>query len=106
MNEQSGLIEAFQSIFGGAATSFVGALVGRLMWHSGEVRAKRRRIIGPELLWELPTALGMGFVGEGLSQYLGWEDAMRTGLIVCLSYLGPRGAQALAARWIDRGAGK
>lgn len=100
VNENSGLIEAFQTIFGGAATSFVGALVGRAMWHTGEVRAKRRRMFGPELLWELPTALGMGFVGEGAAGYFGLESTARTALIVALAYLGPRGAQALAERLI------
>jgi hypothetical protein len=98
VSDQPGLIEAFNQMLGGALTSFVGALVGRAMWHSGEVRAKRRRMFGPELLWELPTALGMGFVGEGASGYLGLESGSRTALIVALAYLGPRGAQALAER--------
>lgn len=100
MSDQPGLIEAFNAALGGAVTSFIGALVGRAMWHSGEVKAKRRKMFGPELLWELPTALGMGFVGEGLAGYFALESTARTAVIVALAYLGPRGAQALAERFI------
>lgn len=103
MSDQPGLVEALQSIFGGAFTSFAGAMAGRLMFHGNEVRAKRRRIIGWELVWELPTAFGMGLVGEGAAQYFGWEASSRTAAIVVLSYLGPRGAQAAFDRWITKG---
>ena len=107
MSEQPGLIEAFQTIFGGAFTSFSAATFGRLMFHGIEVRAKRRKILGPELLWELPTALGMGFVGEGISSYFALQDNARTAAIVVLAYLGPRGAQVLAEKIIGgKGEGK
>jgi hypothetical protein len=77
----NGLIQTIEALWGGAATVLLAAAIGRLMWHSGEVRQGRRKFIGPELFWELPVAVGMAIIGEGLS-----------------GYLGPRGAEVLIAK--------
>ena len=105
MNEQSGLVEALQGIFGGALTSFAAAMAGRMMFHSSEVRAKRRKVFGAELLWEFPTGFGMGLIGEGIAQYLNWDGAMRLAIIVFVAQVGPRGVQRAIERWIN-GSGK
>lgn len=55
---------------GGALFTIVGAMMGRAMWHSNEARKGRRKFIGIELLWEIPVAFGMAFIGEGISSYL------------------------------------
>nr|WP_244563964.1 phage holin family protein [Ensifer aridi] len=68
----------------------IGALVGRLMWHTNEVRKMRRKFFGKELLWEMPIAVGMG---EALASWLALEQPMATGLIAALAYHGPRGPE-------------
>lgn len=105
--DETGLIGWFNSVTGGAITTLAGAIAGRLMWHSVEVRSGRRRFFGPELLWEAPVAVGMAIIGEGLAGYLGLLQPVSTALIALLAYMGPRGAEALLQRWLAaRGAGK
>lgn len=95
----SSLIELLNAWCGGAATTMIGALVGRLMWHTNEVRKMRRKFFGKELLWEMPIAVGMAFIGEALASWLQLEQPMATGLIAALAYLGPRGSEVLFMRW-------
>jgi len=101
MHEQS-FIEMINNLFGGAVTTLIGAFTGRLMWHSGEVQLGRRRFFGKELLWEIPVAIGMAVIGEGIASYLGLGQPVRTGLVAMLAYLGPRGAEALLTAWLCR----
>lgn len=98
-NDSGGLVQVLNALWGGATTSIIGATVGRLMWHSLEAKAKRRRFFGPEALWEIPVILGMVIIGEGAAAYFGWEGPMKTGLIAVMAYLGPRGTEALLDRW-------
>ncbi|ABR64717.1 hypothetical protein GOC91_31305 [Sinorhizobium medicae] len=93
------LIELFNAWFGGAATTMIGALVGRLMWHTNEVRKMRRKFFGKELFWEIPIAVGMALIGAALASWLTLEQPMATGLIAALAYLGPRGSEVLFMRW-------
>ncbi|WP_444452579.1 phage holin family protein [Rhodobacter capsulatus] len=95
MSETRGLVEVIDALWGGAITTLAAALAGRLMWHSTEVRARRRRFFGRELLWELPVAIGMAIIGEAVAAYFGLSRTVTTGVIASLSYLGPRGAEAL-----------
>jgi hypothetical protein len=44
--------------------------------------------------------VGMAFIGEGLSTWLGLGQPMSTGLIAVLAYLGPRGSEVLFLRWL------
>lgn len=97
-----GLIAALNGLFGGAATTLLAATIGRLAYHSTEVRKLRRRLFGPELLWEIPVAIGMAIVGEALSAYLGLPPTVRTGVIAVLAFLGPRGTEVLIENWITR----
>lgn len=103
---ENGLVSWFNSIAGGALTTLIGAVAGRLMWHTGEVRGGRRRFFGPELLWEAPVAVGMAIVGEGVSSYFELTQPASTALIAILAYLGPRGAEAMLSRWLAKGGGK
>jgi len=100
---EQGLVEGLQRIIGGGATSVLAGVAGRLMWHAGEVRAKRRPVFTWSLLWELPLAFGMALIGDGLGDYLSLSDTATVGVIAALSYLGPRGAGALLERWLARG---
>ena len=98
----NGLNEVINNFFGGAVTTFIGAFVGRLMYHSGEVKLGRRRFFGKELLWEIPVAVGMAIIGDGIASYLGLGQPVSTGLVAMLAYLGPRGAEALLTAWLCR----
>lgn len=96
---EPGLIEAMQKLIGGAGTAMVAAVVGRSMWHAGEVRARRRPAFGLFMIWELPMAIGMALIGDGAGEYLELTDPQTVALIAVLSYLGPRGICAALERW-------
>jgi len=87
---QTGLIEAINRMVGGAGVTLIAAFVGRAMFHAGEVRAKRRAVLSLDLIWEMPIAVGMALIGEGLSVQLDLSDTPRTALIAIIAYLGPR----------------
>ncbi len=99
--QDHGLVDGLQRIIGGGATSFLAGVAGRLMWHVGEVRAKRRPVLSWALCWELPLAFGMALIGDGLGDYLGLTDTATIGVITTLSYFGPRGAGAFLERWLE-----
>lgn len=99
---ENNLIETLNSFFGGAVTTLMGAAIGRLMYHSGEVKLGNRKFFGKELLWEIPIAIGMAIIGEALASYLSLGQPVSTGLVATLAYLGPRGAEAVIIRWLGR----
>lgn len=99
MPEPHGLINAIDQLMGGALTTLFGAFTGRLMWHAGEVRQGKRRFFGREILWEVPVAIGMAMIGEGVSSYFNLGQPMSTGVVAVLAYLGPRGAETLLVNW-------
>lgn len=80
------------------------AFVGRLLYHTRLVQLGRRRFLSMQFLWELPVALGMGFVADGLAAWLSLTGRPAVALIVSVSYLGPRVIEAgfsLASRRPD-----
>ena len=99
---EPGFLETLHGLFGGAVTTLIGAFTGRLMYHSGEVKLGKRRFFGKELLWEIPVAIGMAIIGEGIARYFELGQPVSTGLVAMLAYLGPRGAEALLTAWLCR----
>ena len=99
---ENSFIEMINNLFGGAITTLIGALVGRLMWHSGEVKLGKRKFFGKELLWEIPVAVGMALIGDAAASYIGLTQPVSTGFVATLAYLGPRGAEALLATWLGK----
>lgn len=99
---ENSFIEMINNLFGGAITTLIGALVGRLMWHSGEVKLGKRKFFGKELLWEIPVAVGMAMIGDAAASYIGLTQPVSTGFVATLAYLGPRGAEALLATWLGK----
>lgn len=99
---ENSFIEMINNLFGGAITTLIGALVGRLMWHSGEVKLGKRKFFGRELLWEIPVAVGMAMIGDAAATYIGLTQPVSTGFVATLAYLGPRGAEALLATWLGK----
>ncbi len=102
MSEGGGLIAILDSWFGGAATTLLGAAMGRLMFHSQETRKGRRRFFGRELIWEIPICIGMALIGDSLAAYLDLSRPASVGLIAALAYLGPRGAEVILMNWLRR----
>ncbi|MGP4725537.1 phage holin family protein [Agrobacterium deltaense] len=50
----------------------------------------------------MPVAFGTAFIGEGVASYFGVPQPASTGLIAVLSYLGPRGTEAILCKWVSR----
>lgn len=100
--ETKGIVDLINSLWGGAVSSLIAAFVGRAMYHGQEVKAGRRKAFGWHVLWEIPSAVGMAFVGEGLAAYLALHPPATTAIIAVMAYLGPRGSQALIERVFDR----
>lgn len=92
------LSEAADAIFGGTVTTLMGAIVGRLMWHAREVKNGKRKFLSVELLWDIPVAIGMALIAEGIASHFGLTQPSTTGLVAMAAYLGPRGMEI----WIER----
>ena len=105
-DKYSSLVGLLDAWFGGAATTLFGAFIGRAMWHVSEARKAKRKFFGTELLWELPIAVGMALIGEGLASWLQLGQPVSTGMIAALAYLGPRGAEVLFIKWFGAKIGK
>ena len=95
-------LESFWQIVQGFGTALFSALIGRLMWHVGQVRKGERAFFSWELLWELPLAVGMAIIGKGLAEYLGVSGNVEAALIAAMAYLGPRGMEAGMAAWLAK----
>lgn len=106
MSDKQTVAELLNTWFGGAGTTLIGAALGRAMWHISEARKANRRFLGPELIWELPIAVGMAIIGEGLAAYLALGHPTSTGLVAALAYLGPRGAEVLFMKWFGKKTGE
>lgn len=78
------------------------AFLGRLGWHVQEVTAQRRRFWSWQLLWEVLTALSMGYVAEGVADYLGLSGKQAIAVVIIVAYLGPRGLEELIRRFLKR----
>jgi hypothetical protein len=100
--ENPGLIETITAYLGGAGTTVVVATIGRLMWHVGEVRNKRRPFFGIEMLWEIPIVAGMAIIGEGFADYFELSPLVAAMAIAMLAYLGPRWFEATFQRYINK----
>ncbi len=78
------------------------AMFGRLAWHTTQVRAKKRRFFGWELLFEVPMAVFCGAAALGMSSVLGLEGMKQVGFISIMSYLGPGAIEHLFWRLVER----
>lgn len=77
-------------------------MLGRLMFHAKQVQRGIRKPFGWVLFWDIPIALGMGWISLGLGIWLKvpWEVTVSISLAV--SYLGPHGIDLLFARWAEK----
>lgn len=76
-------------------------LLGRLMFHAKLVQTGQRKPFSWVLVWDIPIALGMGWISLGLSRWLdvAWEMTISISLIV--AYLGPYGIDTIFLKWSD-----
>lgn len=72
------------------------------MAHGIEVKNGRRPLLGWHLIWEVPTAVGMAFIGEALGAYFDLSREVTTGIVAALSYIGPHGARDVIERALFR----
>lgn len=86
----------------GAAFTWLLAMLGRLLWHVQEVQKKRRSFFSWHLMWELMTALAIGFVADGVAEYFDLSGKVAVAVVIIVSYLGPRGIEMLIERVLDR----
>jgi len=98
-----------KDILQGGSLSFVWAGVGRLMFHARQVQQGRRRLFSKSLLLELPIALGMGMVGAGIADWLGFTGQVRDAVLVSAGFIGPRAIEQIferALKFFDKKGGK
>ena len=88
-----------------AATGGAGML-GRLMFHARQVQMGRRKPFTWALFWDIPIALGMGWIALGLASWLGVRHEVMVSIALVVAYLGPYGMDTLFAKWSDYKFGK
>jgi hypothetical protein len=91
-----------RDLLNGLGATFLMAAIGRLAWHVRAVQMGKRRFFSLHLLWESPTALAMGIVGDGAADYLDLTGKIHLAVIVTLAYLGPRGVESLIGVYVRR----
>lgn len=93
--------ELRQAAYSGAVT-FCLAWIGRMTWHVRQVQKRQRKFWSAHLLWEVPTALAIGFVADGITDYFALHGKAAIGVIIMVSYLGPAGVESIILRLVDR----
>lgn len=88
-------IHEIKQIIASSTLAFFLAFLGRMAWHLEQVRQNRRRFFSMYLLWEVCMALCVAFVVDGIATYFGFTGKPAMAVMVILSYLGPRGIEAI-----------
>lgn len=83
-----------------AATGGAGVL-GRLMFHAKQVQLGRRKPLSWTLFWDLPIALGMGWIALGLASWLHAQHEVTISIALIVAYLGPYGIDSLFVKWSE-----
>lgn len=81
-------------------------MLGRLMYHAREVQAGKRKPFSWVLLWDIPIALGTGWIALGLGTWLGVQWEVTVSLALANAYLGPYGIDRAFAAYASRVEGK
>ena len=81
-------------------------MLGRLMFHARQVQMGRRKPFTWALFWDIPIALGMGWIALGLASWLGVRNEVMVSIALVVAYLGPYGMDTLFAKWSDYKFGK
>jgi Na+/glutamate symporter len=86
----------------GFGTALSAAWVGRMMWHIRAVQMGKRKFWSLHLLWEVPVAIGMALIADGIAEWIGLTGKTTIALIAAVSYLGPHGIEAAMSKLLDR----
>lgn len=79
-----------------------GGILGRLIYHSGEVKMNRRKFFSKELVLEVPIALGMGFIANGVCVYFELTGEINTGAAILAGYLGPKSIDLIFDKVLEK----
>jgi len=90
-----------QALWSGILT-FLLAWIGRMTYHIRQVQKRQRSFWSAHLLWEVPTALAIGFIADGVADYFALHGKAAIAVIIMVSYLGPAGIEAIILRLVDR----
>ena len=76
-------------------------ILGRLMYHACQVQRGVRKPWSWTLLWDVPIALGMGWIALGMAIWskTQWEVTISISLVT--SYLGPHALDVLFSKWAE-----
>ncbi|NBC37374.1 hypothetical protein GTZ99_12515 [Novosphingobium sp. FSY-8] len=77
-------------------------MLGRLMFHAREVQRGNRKPWSAALLFDLPIALGMGWVAYGCCAWWHLDLQPTVTAAIIASYLGPYTLDRLVARAADK----
>lgn len=81
-------------------------IMGRLMFHARMVQQGRRKPLSWALLFDLPIALGMGWVAYGLCVWAGLASEPTISVAIAASYLGPYSVDRLFGALAEKYFGK
>ena len=71
-------------------------VLGRLM----SIGQNPSRVISIALLWELPTAIAMGWLGRGIGEWCGMSGFPLFALPIAIAYVGPVAVSWAAQKYI------
>lgn len=77
------------------------AWLGRMLYHVRQVQRNRRKFWSIHMVWEILTALCLGFVADGIAAYFDITGRPATAAIIVISYLGPSWIEAVLLRVLD-----
>jgi hypothetical protein len=77
-------------------------MIGRLMYHAKQVQLGKKKPLSWALVWDIPIALGTGWIALGLCKWwgLGWEATVSVAIVS--GYLGPYGIDTIFDKWSER----
>lgn len=77
------------------------SMIGRLMYHAKQVQEGKRKPLSWALFWDVPIAVGMGWIALGFGKWIGlsWEPTVS--LSMACSYIGPYGVDRVFSKVLD-----
>lgn len=75
----------------GIGLASIWSVVGRLLFHTNQVRiGRRKKFFSPQLIWEIGVALCMGVIAKGIASHLNLSGDIEASFIASLGYAGPQ----------------
>ena len=95
-------LKSFQDLFVGLGLPIVAAALGRLIWHSQEVKKNNRSFWSWLLLVEMVFAIFCGIIGAGTAEFFELGPKATAAAAGIAGYLGPRGMEVLLLKIVVR----